>query len=290
MRSTTRAHFLIHGAVFAWGFTGILGRLITLRTWPLVWWRLVIGAAALGVVPRVWRGLRRESLGIALAYMGIGALLALHFIAFYGAVKASDASVAATCLALAPAFVALLEPALAGARLDLRELLLGCAMVPGVALVVGGVPSRMQPGVGFGVAAAALVAVAAVFNKRLRGEGDSLGVAWLELLGGVALLTVVSACTSRPATRLELPSLRDVALLAVLAVACGVLPLAAYLAALRRLSAFEVQLTVNLEPVYTVVLAVPMLGEQHELGARFYVGVSMILGTLVVHALLRRRR
>jgi drug/metabolite transporter (DMT)-like permease len=280
---------LIHAAVFAWGFTAILGRLISLRTWALVWWRLAIGAAALGVVPRVWHGLRRMSPRLALAYAGVGTLLALHFVAFYASIKASDASVAATCLALSPAFVALLEPALDCARPDVRELLLGCAMVPGVALVIGGAPSRMQSGVWFGAGAAALVAVAAVLNKRLRGDGDSLTITWLELVAGAALLTVVSACTSRSATRLELPSPRDAALLFVLAIACGVFPLAAYFAALRELSAFEVQLTVNLEPVYTVVLAVPMLGEQHELGVRFYAGVLVIVGTLAAHAFLQRR-
>lgn len=288
VRPTTRAHFLIHGAVFAWGFTAILGRLIALSTWPLVWWRLSIAAATLGVVPRVWRGLRRVAPRLALAYVGVGALLALHFIAFYGSVKASDASVAATCLGLAPAFVALLEPALDRAHLDVRKLFLGCIMAPGVALVVGGVPSRMQSGVCMGAAAAALTAAAAVLNKRLRGEGDTLTIAWLELVGGVALLTVVSACTSQSATRLELPSVRDVVFLVVLAVACGVLPFTAHIAALRQLSAFEVQLTVNLEPVYTVLLAIPILGEQRELGVRFYAGVLVILGALVTHALLQR--
>jgi len=227
---------------------------------------------------------------LALAYVGVGALLALHFVAFYGSVKASDASVAATCLALAPVFVALFEPALDRAPPDVRELLFGCAMAPGVALVVGGVPSRMQSGVWFGVGAAALVAVAAVLNKRLRGEADSLVITWLEIVGGVVLLTVISACASQSATRLELPSPRDVALLAVLGVACGVLPLAAYFAALRELSAFEVQLTVNLEPVYTLVLAVPLLGEQHELGGRFYAGVLVILGTLAAHAFFAKER
>jgi drug/metabolite transporter (DMT)-like permease len=159
-----------------------------------------------------------------------------------------------------------------------------------VALVVGGVPTRMQAGVWMGAAAAALTGAAAVFNKRLRGEGDTLTIAWLELVGGVALLTLVSACTSHSATRLELPSARDVALLAALAIACGVLPFAAYLAALRQLSAFEVQLTVNLEPVYTVLLAIPILGEQRELGFRFYAGVFVILGALVAQALLQRPR
>jgi len=99
-RDTTRALWQIHLCVLLWGFTAILGKLITLPALPLVWWRMLIVVAALALLPRVWRGVRAMPLRTRWAYAGIGALVALHWLTFYGAIKLSNASVAATCIAL----------------------------------------------------------------------------------------------------------------------------------------------------------------------------------------------
>jgi drug/metabolite transporter (DMT)-like permease len=292
VRPTTKAYCLIHGAVLAWGFTSVLGRLITLQAFALVWWRLCFSVLALAAVPRVWRGVWGLHPRRAAAHAGVGALLGAHFVAFYEAVKLGNASVAATCLAVAPALVALLDPLLRGHRPDTRELLLGCALAPGVALVVGGVPTAMHAGIVVGVSAAAIVALVAVLNKRLVGEADPLTVTWLQLGGGLALLTLLTTALGGTWVSLHLPSPgpRDAVLLAILALPCTVLPTAAYFAALRHLSAFGIQLTINLEPVYAVVLAIPLLGEQRQLGPRFYLGMLILLGAVFGHALLSTRR
>ena len=112
MQATTRAHWQIHFCVLLWGFTAILGKLITLPALPLVWWRMLLVAGTLMLLPRVWRGVRALPPRLLLAYAGVGALVALHWLTFYGAVKLANASVAATCMALATVFVALIEPCL----------------------------------------------------------------------------------------------------------------------------------------------------------------------------------
>ena len=147
MQPTTKAHWQIHFCVLLWGFTAILGKLISLPALELVWWRLLIVTACLALVPRVWRGLRAQSPRLTAIYAGIGVLVTLHWLTFYGAIKLANASVAVTCLALAPGFLALVEPWIARRPFDWRELLLGVAVLPGVALVVGGIPAGMHVGV-----------------------------------------------------------------------------------------------------------------------------------------------
>ena len=154
-----KAQLQIHFCVVLWGFTAILGKMISLPALPLVWWRMLLVVAALALLPRAWRGLRVLSPRLILAYAGIGALVALHWLTFYGAIKLANASVAATCMALATPFTALVEPALARRPFSGRELALGIAVLPGVALIVGGVPDAMRIGIAVGALSAFFVAL-----------------------------------------------------------------------------------------------------------------------------------
>lgn len=293
MTPVAKAHWQIHVCVLLWGFTAILGKLITLPALPLVWWRMLLVAAVLMLVPRVWRGLRAMPPRLLLAYTGVGALVALHWLTFYGAVKLANASVAATCMALATVFVALIEPLVARSRFSWRELALGVAVLPGVALVVGGIPDGMRIGVAVGALSAVFVACFGSLNKRLVERADPLTVTALELGAGTLTLTLLAPLMPLlfPAfagSLLVLPGLQDGAYLLLLAFACTLLPFALSLVALRHMSAFAAQLAVNLEPVYAIALAILLLGEQHELSPRFYVGVAIILAAVLLYPLLAR--
>jgi len=290
-----KALLQIHFCVLLWGVTAILGKLISLPALPLVWWRMLIVVAALMLVPRVWRGLRALSPRLALAYAGVGALVALHWLTFYGAIKLANASVAATCIAMAPAFTAIVEPWVARRPFQWRELAFGLAVLPGVALVAGGVPAGMRAGVAVGAASAFLVALFGSFNKRLVDHADPLTVTAVELGAGTLVLTALAPLLPvvlpilGPADWV-VPGLHDSVLLLALALACTLLPFALALVALRQLSAYTVQLITNLEPVYAIVLAALLLGEQRELTPLFYLGVAIILGAVFIHPLLQHRR
>lgn len=290
MTPARRAHWQIHACVLLWGFTAILGKLITLSALVLVWWRMLLVCLALLLVPRVWRGLRALTPRLLGAFAGVGVLVALHWLTFYGAIKLANASVAATCIGLAPVFLSLVEPWISGRRFEPRELLLGVAVVPGVGLVVGGVPSGMHLGIVIGVASAFLVALFGACNKRLVERADPLTVTFVEMAAGTAFLGLAGAITMQASHGAFMPGPRDAALLIVLAMACTLLPFALSLVALRHLTAFQAQLAVNLEPVYAILLAIVLLSEQRQLSPSFYAGVAIILAVVFAHPMLVRAK
>ena len=295
MKPTTTATLQIHFCVLLWGFTAILGKLITLAALPLVWWRMLIVVAALALVPSVLRSVRTLPARVWLAYAGVGVLVALHWLTFYGAIKLANASVAATCIALAAPFTALVEPWLTRTRFSARDLLLGLAVLPGVALVVGGVPGGMRDGIIVGAVSALFVAVFGSLNKRLAHRGEALTATALELGAGVVTLSLLAPLlpTLMPELAgplLQWPTLRDGLLLLTLALVCTLLPFSLSFVALRHISAFSAQLAINLEPIYTIVLAAVLLGEQRELTVQFYFGVAIILAALSLQPLVGRPR
>jgi len=290
MHPVNQARLQIHFCVLLWGFTAILGKLITLQALPLVWWRMLLVTGALLLVPRVRRQLRAMSWRLIGAYAGIGVLVSLHWLTFYAAIKLSNASVGATCIALGPVFLAFIEPWLAKRKFDPRELLIGVAVVPGVVMVVGGVPVDMRIGIAVGVLSALFVALFGSLNKRMVESGDPLTVTFIELGTGTAFLTLLAPLLPHQGALFVLPSLHDALLLLALAFGCTLLPFTLALVALRHMTAFGTQMVTNLEPVYAIVLAIVLLGEQHELDHWFYLGVAVILAAVFVHPLLHRKQ
>ncbi|WP_266170107.1 DMT family transporter [Dyella subtropica] len=290
MQAVAKARLQIHFCVLLWGFTAILGKLITLPALPLVWWRMLLVSMALLLVPKVWRDLKAMSARLRWAYAGIGALVSLHWLTFYAAIKLANASVAATCIALGPVFLALVEPWIARRKFDPRELLIGVAVVPGVVMVVGGVPADMRMGIAVGTVSALLVAVFGSLNKRFVEHADPLTVTCIELGTGAAFLTLLAPLLPHTGPAFVIPNLHDASLLLLLSFGCTLLPFALALVALRHMSAFGTQMVTNLEPVYAILLAILMLGEQHELNGKFYIGVAVILAAVFVHPLLNRKQ
>ena len=293
MNPHRRALIELHICVVLWGFTAILGKLITLSALQLVWWRMLLVTLALACFPRVWRALRTIAPRQMLAFAGIGGVVAVHWLTFYGSVKLANASVAATCMALAPVVTALIEPAITGARFERHNLLLGILVIPGVALVVGGIPESMHLGFWVGVASAALAAVYTALNKRFLGHHDAMAVTWIELGAGFALVAALvptlGPLIAPDGGSVVLPGVQDGAWLLVLAFFCTLIPFAVSLATLRHLSAFTAQLAINLEPLYAIAIAVLFLGEARELDALFFIGVAIVLAAVFGHGWLQMR-
>ena len=289
MTPERKALLQIHFCVLLWGFTAILGKLISLPALELVWWRMLIVVAVLLAWPPLWRELRAIPPGTLAAFAGIGVVVALHWLTFYGAIKLANASVAATTMAVAPLFLALIEPWIARRPFDARELVVGLVALPGVVLVVGGTPGGMQLGLAVGVLSAFLVAIFGALNKRYVERASPLLVTGVELAAGTAFLTVVALIWQGEGPWHTVPGPRDAWLLAALSLGCTLLPFALALRALRHTSAFMAQLAVSLEPVYAILLAIVLLGEQRELTPWFYLGVAVILGAVFAHTWIKLR-
>ena len=281
-----RAQLQIHFCVLLWGFTAIFGRVITLSAAALVLWRMLIVVIVLALLPSIWRSLRALPLRVIAIYAGIGVIVALHWLTFYASIKLADASVGATCMGVAPVFLALIEPWITRSRFDPRELGLGILVIPGVGLVAGGVPESMRLGLAIGVLSALLVATFSALNKRMIAKADPLTVTGIELGAGALLLGALAPLLPHDGAAFVVPDLHDAVLLLGLAIGCTLLPYALALHAMKQLSAYSVQLATNLEPVYAIVLAIPLLGEQRELSPSFYLGVAIILASVLVHPLL----
>lgn len=295
MSDTRLAWLQIHFCVVLWGFTAILGKLISLTALPLVIWRMGLVAIILLLLPSLWRSLRRMALHNILAFSGIGILVALHWITFYGAIKLSNASVAVTCIATVPVFLSLTEPVLVGRQFRTSELMLAIMVLPGIVLVVGGTPQNMNAGIMMGIVSAFFVALFAALNKRWIFRGDPLAVTGIEMASGCLFLLTLStmwvwfALPALPGLTIDngivlpWPSASDWMWLLLLAGACTLLPFALSLLALRKLSAYASALAVNLEPVYAILLAAILLNEQEELTVHFYSGAVLIVLVVVLY-------
>jgi drug/metabolite transporter (DMT)-like permease len=283
------ARLMLHLCVLLWGFTAILGKLITLPTSALVVWRMGLVAALLACLPLAWRGIRAIPGHRLLRYAAIGVVVALHWLSFYGAIRLANASVAVGCIALGAVFAAIVEPVITGRPHERAELLLGLLAVPGMLLLVGGVPLGLRIGVAVGVLSALLAALFAALNKRFATGDPPEAVTLIEMTAGASVLAIGASVVFGTAETLRMPHGPDLGWLLVLAVACTLLPFMLWLRALRHVSAFTTQLTLNLEPVYAIVLAALLFQEYRQLTPSFYAGVALIIATVFLQPWLTAR-
>ena len=241
-----RALWQLHACVLLWGFTAILGKIITLPAMSLVIWRMLIVIGCLALWPRVWRGLKAMPTSLRRTYAALGCVIALHWLSFYGAIKLANASVAVACLALGSVSAAVIEPLVFRRRHKLSELALGILAIPGVVLLVGGVPLDMQLGVLVGVISAVLTATFAVLSKKFVSDADTASITFIEMIAGTLLLIIMAFLAFEEAWFAALPSATDFSWLLVLALFCTLLPFLLWLSALHHISAFTTQLTLNL--------------------------------------------
>ncbi len=292
MQAERRAYLELHLAVLLFGFTAILGDLIQLSALVLVWWRVLLTSLSLLLWVRVFRLLKRLDRAVVWRYMGIGVIVALHWLAFYGAIKLANASIALVCMALTSFFTSLLEPWLMRQRLQWHQLLMGLLMVPGMAMIVNATDLSMHLGIWVGILAAFLAALFSTLNKKYVSAASPMEITFLELGSAWLFLSLVIPIYHRSsATGLGnfWPSPADWIYLALLAFLCTTLAYVLAIRALRYLSAFVSNLTINLEPVYGIGLAWLLLGDQKQLAPPFYGGVILILAVVFLYPLLDKR-
>lgn len=285
-----KAFIQLHVAVLLAGLTGVLGRLISLNAGLLVWYRLLL------TVPSLWllALLRKQSLHIdrkdLWRIFGIGGVAALHWVSFYASIKYANVSVALVCFSAIGFFTALLEPLIMRHRIDRVELLLGLLVIVGIFFIFQ-VDAHYQTGILIGLLSALLGSLFPVLNKRILKRVPAETVTLYELSGGFGVLTLLMPLYLFlfPAPSLT-PTLSDWGWLLVLSWACTVLAFNLSMSALQRISAFTVNLSYNLEPVYGILLAFLLFREDKYLGGGFYIGFSLILLSIVLQTVRLRRK
>lgn len=287
-----KALLQINIAVVLWGFTGVLGRAITLDAPVLVWYRMLLTALFMAVIlfyRRQWVSIvRKDFMQLTL----VGCLMGLHWVAFYGAIKLANASIALICLSTASIFTTIIDAALHKKKIDIKELLIGALALLGVFVmyiipeiekslsdhhVVDPLPYR-NLGILAGVIAAILSSVFTILNKRIANKYPARTMVFYEMGTGWLIISALMPIqfVYFPATRF-MPDLWDLAWLVVLSLCCTVWAQSLALSALKHISSFTATLSVNLEPVYGILLAFIFFKENEELRWSFYAGMALIL-------------
>jgi drug/metabolite transporter (DMT)-like permease len=277
-----KALLQLHMAVFLAGFTAILGKLITLNEGLLVWYRLLITVLTLLVIQYFSKQLRRIALKDALHIFAVGAIVAIHWVTFYGSVKYANVSVALVCFSATGFFTALLEPLVTKKPLALIELALGLLAIVGIYIIFDFHP-QYKTGIIFGLISALGSALFPIFNKRLIVRFTPQTITLYELGGGLITLSLlVPFYLLQFPAQYYLPTASDWCWLLVLAWFCTVLSFHLQLNALKKISAFTANLTYNLEPVYGIILAFIFFKENEVLNYQFYFGVGLIVLAVIL--------
>lgn len=281
-RQMKKALIQIHLAVLLWGFTGVLGRAVELSAPVLVWYRMLLTAAFMAGIlyyRKQWMPIPRKDMRqLAL----IGCLMGLHWVGFYGSIKFSNASIALVCLSTASIFTSVLDPFVNKSKHDYKELLIGALALAGVYLIY-----QFQQfyglGILFGVIAAILSSVFTVLNKRIAGKYPARTMVFYEMGTGWLFITLLMPLQFIYERDTQfLPSSMDWLWLVILSLCCTVWAQSLALNALKVISSFTATLSVNLEPVYGILLAFLLFKENKELGAGFYGGMGLILLSVIL--------
>ena len=267
----------LHIAVFLWGFTGVLGRAITLNEAWLVWWRLLITVVSLWILFFFQKKIKKISAKEFFLIAPIGTLLALHWLCFYGSIKYSNVSIALTCLSTSGLLSAIIEPLFFKRKINIYEVFLGMFALAGIALIYA-TNISYSTGIYIGLLSSVLIVFTSVLNKKFIADYEPEKITLYQLSGGFIGLSILLPFYNYLFPSLHImPQKFDWLWLIILSWCCTILTFILYVQALKKVSAFTINLTLTLEPVYGIVLAFILYHENKSLSKYFFAGFALIL-------------
>ncbi|MBQ8008615.1 MAG: DMT family transporter [Bacteroidaceae bacterium] len=284
MTDTKKGFIQLHLSVLLAGFTGLFGRLITLDEVDIVWYRMLFTTCIL----LVFTGMPKVGWRKFLQLCGCGALLGFHWILFYGSIKASNVSIGVICFSLIGFFTAIFEPLIFKRRFSWVELCYSLITLAGV-LCIFSFDARYRYGIMIGVVSSAVCALYAICNKKVSVGIPSRTVLMYQMSGGLVIVSAIIPVylyffpSQQPV--MVIPEGTNLWLMLCHALFCTVGMYLLQIQALKRLSAFTVNLTYNLEPCYTIVLAFLIFGEGREINFSFYLGIGLILLSVLLQSI-----
>ncbi|WP_291132060.1 DMT family transporter [Flavobacterium sp. UBA7682] len=299
-----KSYLNLHLIVFIWGFTAILGALITLDALPLVWFRMLFAVGFIAIYIYYKKLPLKVPMKILMQFLFSGLIIALHWFTFFHAIKISNVSITLACLSTGALFASVLEPILYGKKIVWYELLSGLVAIIGLYFVAisadtgtegllkaifnGG--NKYLFGIGFALISAFLSALFAVINSRLVKSYDATVISFYELSGGVVFFSFLLLFFGSFKPEFFQLSAKDLMYLLILSSVCTAYAFIASTAVMKFLSPYTVMLTINLEPIYGIILAVLIFEEKEKMSFEFYIGAAIILLTVILNAILKSRK
>ena len=278
-----KALIQLHSAVFLWGFTGVLGRVITLdQTW-LVWYRLLITAVSLWVLYFFLGKIRKLPWRSVVYISGIGLIQALHWVAFYGSIKYANITIALTTLATSALLASIIEPLILNKRVDPVEVFLGLFAIAGIVIIYN-THIEFSIGIIIGLVSALLTVIVSVLNKKIIDQYHPEQITLFQLSGGfIGLSLLLPLYQYFLPEQHNVPTGADWLWLLILSWVCTIFTFYLYIRSLKKISAFTMNLTLTLEPVYGILLAFLLYKENENLSNWFYVGFALISVAVAFH-------
>ena len=281
-----KSYLHLHLIVFIWGFTAVLGALISLDALPLVWFRMLFAVGFIAVYIVLKKISLKISTKTAVQFLFAGLIIALHWFTFFKAIKISNISVTLACLSTGAFFTSLLEPILYGKKIVWYEVFFGLLVVFGLYIIFN-VEGNYFYGMLIALSSAFLSALFAVINSKFVKQHHPIVISFYELSGGVVFFTFLLLVTNSFSPTFFLLSVKDLMYLMILSSVCTAYAFIASTSIMKVLSPYTVMLTINLEPIYGIILAVLIFKDKERMSFEFYIGAVIILLTVLLNAVIK---
>nr|WP_221284773.1 EamA family transporter [Mucilaginibacter sp. SP1R1] len=278
---------ILHFTVFIWGFTGILGQLITISAVQLVWYRVLIAFISLFLYFKFNKTDIKISKKTFLQLIFTGALVGGHWVLFFASIKLSTVPVTLVCLSSITLFTAVLEPLINKTKISKLEILAGLLIITGIILIFK-FETHYTKGIITGLISAVCASLFSIINSKLIKKNEAPTIAFYELAGAFCWISLYLLFTGGYNSSLILKS-HDIVYLVLLGTICTSLAYVAGVSVMRELSAFKVALVTNLEPVYGILMAFIFFGDMNKMTAGFWIGAGLILSTIFLYPVAQKQ-
>lgn len=289
MESTKKNLLILHFTVLIWGFTGVLGKVISIDAVPLVWYRVLIATTTLFA----WFLLTKKNIRISkkqfFQFFLTGGIVAIHWIFFFHAIKVSTVSVTLVCLSSFTLFTAILEPLIKKQPIQIGDILVGLIIILGIYMIFK-FEGQYTLGIIFGLLAAVASSLFSTINSTLVQKSEPFIIGFYELVGGLFWITLYRLYDGSLINSSFNLSSNDWIYISILGTLCTSVAYVAGVSVMRTLSAFRVALITNLEPVYGILLAFIFFKDKEQMTVGFYMGAAIILSTIFFYPIYKKRR
>ena len=281
-----KSYLHLHVIVFIWGFTAILGKLISLEALDLVWYRMLFASVIMTFVVLFNKEKIKVPFNVLIGFIVSGIIIAAHWLTFYQAIKVSNVSITLACLSTGAFFASILEPIFYKRKVIWYELLFGLIVVVGLGIIFN-VETKYTTGIYLAVTSAFLSALFSVINGKYAKEYDPNIISLYELSSGVFFISIYLFFAGSFTPAFFALSVNDLIWLFLLSSICTAYAFSASVKVMKFLSPFTVMLTINLEPIYGIILALLIFKDGEEMSPLFYVGALIILATVIANGIVK---